>query len=285
MSLKQTALAEGTEAEFMYLYQANAPLSVRTELGITTTRIGGGVALSMREDPTDFWSKALGFGFEEPVTAALVDRILDFYRGEGSTGATLQFAPSVLPSDWDDIRATHQLREGGRIVKLWCPIDDFSPGATGLRVGPVAPGDAQEWASVVTRGFDMPEKGIAEMLAAGVEHPDTRPFAVWDGDRMVAGANLFVHGEVGSLNSGSTLPEYRNRGAQSALLAIRAKEAANAGCRWLVAETGQPATGGVNPSLNNMIRAGLRPLYTRQNWLWRPDAALGSPGTAFPAAP
>ncbi|TKK81171.1 GNAT family N-acetyltransferase [Herbidospora galbida] len=276
--MDQTALAEGAEAEFMYLYQSGAPSSVRTELGVTTTRIGGGVALSMRDDPTNFWSKALGFGFEEPVTHALVDRILDFYRGEGSDGATLQIAPSVLPSNWDDIRTRHHLREGGRIVKLWCPIDVFSPGATDLRVGPVTPEDAREWASVVLRGFGMPEKGIAEMLVAGVEHPSTRPFAAWDGDRMVAGANLFLHGEVGSLNTGATLPEYRNRGAQSALLAIRAKEAANAGCRWLVAETGQPAEGQVNPSLNNMIRSGLRPLYTRQNWLWRPDAAPSSNG-------
>ncbi|WP_062433605.1 hypothetical protein [Herbidospora daliensis] len=272
MHLDQTALAEGIEAEFMYRYQSGAPLSARTELGITTTRIAGGVALSMRDDPTDFWSKALGFGFEEPVTAELVDRILDFYRGEGSPGATLQIAPSVLPPDWDDIRTEHQLREGGRIVKLWCPIDDFTPGTTDLRVGPVTSEDAREWASVVLGGFGMPEKGIAEMLTAGVDDPDTRPFAAWDGDRMVAGANLFIHGELGSLNSGSTLPEYRNRGAQSALIAIRAEAAAKAGCRWLVAETGQPATGEVNPSLNNMIRAGLRPLYTRQNWLWRSDA-------------
>jgi len=65
------------------------------------------------------------------------------------------------------------------------------------------------------------------------------------------------------------MPEHRNQGAQSALLAALATEAANAGCRWLVAETGKPAEGSTNPSLNNLLRSGLRPLYDRQNWIWR----------------
>jgi hypothetical protein len=30
--------------------------------------LGGGVALAVRDDPTHFWSKALGFGFGRPVT-------------------------------------------------------------------------------------------------------------------------------------------------------------------------------------------------------------------------
>ncbi|WP_203886438.1 hypothetical protein [Planotetraspora kaengkrachanensis] len=272
MSLTEpTALAEGAEAEFMYQYESTMPPSTRSAFGVTTTRIGGGVALSMRRDPTGYWSKALGFGFGEPVTRDLIDRVIDFYRAEGSTGAVIQIAPAALPPDWEDIRAGHDLRPGSEIVKLWCPVGDFTSGETAMRVGPVGPGDAEEWASVVLRGFGMPEEGIADMLVASVGHPDFRPFGVWDGDRLVAGANLFVNGEVGSLNTGSTLPSHRDRGAQSALLAARAKEAANAGCRWLVAEAGRPADGQSNPSLNNMLRAGLRQLYIRRNWIWRPE--------------
>jgi GNAT superfamily N-acetyltransferase len=267
-----TALAEGVEAEFMYQYESLAPPSARSTLGITTTRIGGGVALSMRHDVTGYWSKALGFGFGEPVTRDLVDRVVDFYRAEDSRGATIQIAPSALPPDWDDIHTGHGISPGSSWVKLACPIDAFRPGHTGMRVGPVAPEAASEWASVILRGFGMPEEGLAEMLAASVGHPAFRPFAVWDGDEMVAGANLFVHGEIGSLNAAATLPGHRNRGAQSALLAARAKEAENAGCRWLVAEAGLPKEGSANPSLNNMIAAGMRTLYNRQNWIWRPDA-------------
>jgi hypothetical protein len=103
-----------------------------------------------------------------------------------------------------------------------------------------------------------------------VEDSDFRPFAAWDGDDMIAAANLFVRGEIGSLNSAATLPGHQNQGAQSALLAARARAAAAAGCRWLVAETGKPEEGASSPSMNNLLRAGLKPLYDRQNWSWRP---------------
>jgi GNAT superfamily N-acetyltransferase len=68
---------------------------------------------------------------------------------------------------------------------------------------------------------------------------------------------------------GATLPEYRGRGAQSALLTARARAAKAAGCRWLVADTGAEGPGDRNTSLRNMLRVGFEPLYERVTWLWR----------------
>jgi hypothetical protein len=266
-------LAETAEAEFMYQYETMAPLSTQAALGIATARIGGGVALSMKNDVTGYWSKALGFGFTEPITDQLVDRVIDFYRDEGSTGTVIQIAPALLPAEWPAICVRHDIRPDSHWFKLGCSIDDVEPGQkTDLRVSLVGPEDFSHWASAALRGFGMPEEGLADMITASLAHPDFRPFAAWDGDDIVATANLFIHGEIGSLNTAATLPTHRNRGAQSALIAVRAKEAANAGCRWLCAETGVPGDGQLNPSLNNLITAGLRPLYHRQNWIWSPVA-------------
>ena len=87
------ALAEGSEAEFMYQYESMAPQATKASLGIATARIGGGVALSMRHDVTGYWSKALGFGFAEPVTPELIGRVLEFYCAHSSPGAVIQIAP------------------------------------------------------------------------------------------------------------------------------------------------------------------------------------------------
>jgi hypothetical protein len=96
-------LAEAAEAEFMYQYERMASPSTQKTLGIATARIGGGVALSMRNDVTGYWSKALGFGFTEPVTGELIDGLIAFYRAEHSPGAVIQIAPASLPSDWPTI--------------------------------------------------------------------------------------------------------------------------------------------------------------------------------------
>jgi hypothetical protein len=271
-----TALAEGIEADFMHRYVSSAPRSAKSQLGIATTRIGGGVALSVRNDVTDYWSKALGLGFTEPINHGLISRIIAFYREQETPGAVIQIAPSALPRDWDEICADHDIHADTPWVKLACRIEDFSPGRTELHVGRVGPATADEWASVTLRGFGMPEEGFAEMVAASVGDPDFRAFAVWDGDEMIAAANLFVHAEIGSLNSAATLPGHRNRGAQSGLLAARASEAAVAGCRWLVAEAATVGDGEANPSLDNMRRCGLRPLYNRGNWVWRNPEFLSS---------
>jgi hypothetical protein len=160
-----TAPAERVEAEFMYQYVSMAPPPVKKQLGIATARIGGGVALSVRNDVTGYWSKALGFGFTEPITHELIGRLLEFYRAEDSPSAVLQIAPSALPRDWEEIRAHYGIRPDSLWVKLACRITEFRPGQTGLLVAGVGPAAAHEWASVTLRGFEMPEDGLADMLA------------------------------------------------------------------------------------------------------------------------
>lgn len=267
------ALAELTEAEFMFRYESGAPAPVREALGIHTTRMGGGVVLSMRNDPTGYWSKALGFGVDEPVTGELIARVCDVYRAEGTQSAVIQIAPDRLPADWDEICARENITGAGTWVKLAGEISTLTPGHTDLRVGPVPDDLVHEWASLVLRCFGMPEEHLAPMLTASVRDPGFRPFAAWDGTRMVAAANLFLHGAAASLNTGATLPTHRGRGAQSGLLAARVRAAASAGCRWVTGETGRPEPGTSNPSLDNMRRLGLTPLYDRRNWIWRAEPA------------
>ncbi|MCO8273957.1 hypothetical protein M1L60_25490 [Actinoplanes sp. TRM 88003] len=82
----------------------------------------------------------------------------------------------------------------------------------------------------------------------------------------------YLDGADAGLNAAATLPSHRGRGAQSALIAARAAAAAEAGCRHVHAETWKPADGAPNPALANLLRAGLTPLYERDNWVWRAKA-------------
>lgn len=257
------ARAEHIDAEYLFRSEAGTPEPAATDLGIATTRIGGGVAVSMRNDTSNFWSKAVGLGFAEPLTADLVEEVIAFYRANRNSRAAFQIAPEAQPADWAEIAAAHGLRAAHRTHRHAARIDTLQLGRTELRIDEVAPEQAEEFSFLVLDTFGMQREGLASMLAATVTNPDFRVFAAWDGDQMVAGAQLLVQGSVGGLFAGATRPEYRGRGAQTALIAARAKAAAAAGCEWVATET---AISG--PSNQNMLRAGMRTLYTRQNWIW-----------------
>jgi hypothetical protein len=85
------AAIERAEAETYADFEAAAPAAARAVLGTAQLHIGGGVALAMLGDPSGFWSRTLGLGFAEPVTADLMARVVEFYQEHDVTAASMQF--------------------------------------------------------------------------------------------------------------------------------------------------------------------------------------------------
>jgi GNAT superfamily N-acetyltransferase len=264
-------IAEHVELENRIRLHGSAPSSVKTVLGMDSARIGGGVALSMLNDPSGgYWRKALGFGLTEPLTADIVAEVSGFYRSRSSPNALLQVAPSVLPPDWDDICTANGITGGQWLIKLACEARHFVPGGSDLRVRPVRADERLTAARVLHRSVGMPTGMLEEIFAAASAGDDIDTFAAWDGEEMVAVSRLFRYGDSAEFAGCATLPSHRGRGAQSALLAARAQAAIAAGVRWFITEIDRPDAGENNPSLNNMRRAGFQPLYERRNWIWNP---------------
>lgn len=264
---RDDSLMERAEATWMFDWLDGAPEPARSVLATSAIRVsGGGIATSMANDPVAYWSKSLGF--ERPVDRATIAQIVRFYREEGTQSATIQIAPGLLPADWPEIRSEFALARGSSWVKLAGSSDIPLDPPAGLTVSAVTAGDIDEWAEVVFRGFGMPPELLASIAAESARRGAILPFGVWAGSSLVAGASLAVVEGVGALLGASTLAEYRGRGAQTALIAIRAQAARAAGVRRLIAETGVPREPGTNPSLNNLERSGLKPVYERVNWEW-----------------
>ncbi|MFD3450700.1 GNAT family N-acetyltransferase [Streptomyces sp. NPDC058691] len=281
-TLVSPLVAEQSEAEALFRFETGAPEHLRAALGINATRIGGGVVLSMRNDPTRFWSKALGFGVTGAVTPELIREVCDFYRAEGTPQAVLQIAPAFLPSDWEAICASEGITEGASWVKLVGATEDVVARADALdkapdriTVAPVEAGHAAEWGSVLVRAFGMPEEHYAQMSAYSAAQPGWHPFAAWLDGELVGTGTMHVHGDTAQLFAGAVLPHARNRGGQTALLAARARAARDLGCRFVIAETGTETPGTRNTSLHNMLRLGFQVAYERPNWKWQslPDVA------------
>ncbi|MFI7617056.1 GNAT family N-acetyltransferase [Nonomuraea terrae] len=264
---------ESSEAAGLFEFGACAPAGAREILGVESARLGGGVVLSMRNDPANYWNKALGFGFSRPVTADLIGEVLDLYRSRGVPAAVLQLAPSVLPPDWEDIRAAYGLSRERPWVKLARDLSEVPPPLPEPAVERVGADTAAEWASLLLRGFGMPEGPLADVMTVFADHPRFRAYLIRVDGEPVTAAGMFVGGETAQLFGCATLEPHRGHGGQRAMLRARLADAAAAGCRTLFSDTGAELPGEHNTSLHNMKQAGFVPVYERDNWRWQADPA------------
>ena len=104
-------------------------------------------------------------------------------------------------------------------------------------------------------------------MAAIVGRPGWSCYLAFPGDQPLAAGALYVAHGVGWLGFAGTVPEHRGRGAQGAVLAARAREAAELGCTALTTETAERVEGRPSNSYRNILRAGFREVYVRPNWL------------------
>jgi GNAT superfamily N-acetyltransferase len=134
-----------------------------------------------------------------------------------------------------------------------------------LRVELVLEDRAGDFAQVVTGGFGMPD-WCAPLAANVVGRPGWSCYVAYDGDAPAGVGALFVHEGVGWLGFGATLPAFRGRGAQSALLAARIEDARVQGCRTVTTETGELDDDRPSSSYRNIVRAGFREAGVRPNY-------------------
>ncbi len=124
---------------------------------------------------------------------------------------------------------------------------------------------ADDFGRVVGGGFEMPD-WLHPLAVNVVGRPGWSCYVAYDGEAPAGVGALFTQDAVGWLGFGATLPEYRARGAQSAILAARIEDARKQGCATVVTETGELEEGRPSSSYRNILRAGFREAYVRPNY-------------------
>jgi GNAT superfamily N-acetyltransferase len=134
-----------------------------------------------------------------------------------------------------------------------------------LSVVKVGQDRADDFAAVVTGGFGMPD--WTKPLAANVVgRPGWSCYVAYEGEAPAGAGALYVHESTGWLGLGATLPQFRGRGAQSAILAARIEEARRIGCAAVTTETGELENDRPSNSYRNIVRAGFREEGVRENY-------------------
>jgi hypothetical protein len=234
--------------------------------GQEQAEIGGALCTSFEATP----GSAL---FNAPSDSASPSR----RRKPRSTGSTTSSAaeasptesrltPDAQPPELPEWLEARGFRRGYAWTKFARGLEPAPPPETNLRVEEVGADRANAFADVFARAYGTPDvtRPLLERIPG---REGWRCFVAFDGDTPAATGALFVTGSVGWVGAGGTLPEFRRRGAQGALLAARIEAGVAAGCETLVTETGEPVKGRPGSSYRNLVRAGFEPLYVRQNYL------------------
>jgi GNAT superfamily N-acetyltransferase len=245
---------------------AAAPPALAAATGLQMHRIGGVVAVAAPGIPSPEFNRAVGLGVGHPATGDEIAGTLDLFRSRGCKGAWVQVMTGAGPADL----ATQLAGQGAAApASRWVVVERAATPLpvppTGLTLSDVGPQQAEEAGEVFCRAYGLPPP-FGPWTAALVGRPGWTIHAASAGGRIVAVAHVVVRGDRAMLIGAATLPEARGRGAQSALIARRIAAAQALGAMMVQTHTWVPDTPGGNPSLNNMLRAGFRPLHLRQNW-------------------
>lgn len=259
------------------------PPDVAETLGIELHRQRGQLRLTASGYDHPMFNRVMGIGLDpegrEGEPEAALDEAAEHYRAAGIRRWMIQVLPHIEPARFEQAVA------GKGIVRLrgWAkhlgPARPEIPTRSKLRVVRVAPEGsegtendpslADTWSNVAVRlfGFPPPFEG---WLRALYGRKRWSLYLALDGETPIATGASYLsdsdRGPIGQLTFAGTLPEYRRRGAQSALIARRVEDAWSAGARWIVSETDEELPDRPNPSTRNLTRLGFPVAYVRANW-------------------
>lgn len=229
--------------------------------------IGGGVAAFTEPLFGRKLNHVTGLGLDEPVDPSALASIEAAYAARG-LGVEIDLCPHAVPS------LLPLLAARGYAVNAFSNtyarlLDDLAPeGAPdpGIEVLQGTEADAlfveASIAGFSVQAHDRPRELLAALARIAHARDDTALFVARVNGQVVASAGLSVAetpaGRIGELYIASTLPAFRGRGLQSALLRARLRAAKAAGCALAVVMA-RPA----NTSARNTERAGFRLAFTK----------------------
>jgi ribosomal protein S18 acetylase RimI-like enzyme len=214
-------------------------------------------AATVSRPELDFMNRVHGLAFADP---RVLEEVLSFYRSLGLRSWV------ELPPGAEGVAAG--LAEAGArpvesVAVLFGTPRSLPPPPT-VEVRLIGREDAHRFAELLLEGHGVPADARA-FDAPGIATTASRDdigfyAAIVDGREAAAGV-LALHDRIGYLANASTLPAFRRRGCQSALVARRIADADAMGCD-LVASL----TSFASASQRTLERAGLRIAYTRTVW-------------------
>jgi GNAT superfamily N-acetyltransferase len=239
------------------------------EHSVAIEEIAGGVAVFAGVDSPI--TQAIGVGLHGPVSDTEVDALSAFFHTRNAPAA-IELCPLVDLSLYEKFAArNYRLLELTDVLIL----DELAAACTptkmsaGITVRVSAPQEAKLWTQTVAEGFaeHYPvTQAMLDVMEGFYGRSDACFFLAFMDGIVAGGGGVFAGQGVGGLFGASTLPAFRRRGVQTALLAARFAWARDRGCDILVSFA-RPGSS----SHRNIERNGFRVAYTRTKLVLPPS--------------
>ncbi|MDF1501559.1 GNAT family N-acetyltransferase [Roseisolibacter sp. H3M3-2] len=240
-----------------------ARAEVAPAVGATWTDVAG--TWAMFDGVGSPITQTFGFGLFAPAEPAHLEALEAFFDARGAA-AYHEVSPLADPAHLA-LFAARGYRPIELTTVLHQPLAGYAPPpprGAGVTARPIGAGERAAWADLSAGGWSETPEAAAFMREFGGVTARAEGMACFvaeiDGTPAGAGA-VALHGEVVVLAGASTLPAWRGRGAQGALLAARLAYAAARGCDLAMMGAAPGSTSQVNAE-----RAGFRVAYTRIKW-------------------
>jgi hypothetical protein len=245
---------------FLSLYRAAA-----AACGTDWATIDGISAVWSRHDDDPGYSCILNLdAAEHPSTALAALEAEARQRGIALIG--IDAPPAVLERISDDeLKAQGYVAEyeecmWGRVVSETTLPEHSTP--DGVVIQRVSPAESDTFARVLNIGYDLPADAMRGFIfASTLGMPNWSHYLVTFDGVPGSASVLYTTGRVANLFVATTIPRFRGRGAQGALIRRRLFDAFEAGCDLATSQTVVD-----NASPRNMARHGFQPLYDR--WIY-----------------
>ena len=237
---------------------------VGTRAGVASLEAGGGRALfGVADSPLN---KVLGLGVGAPVSDADLDAIEAFYASHGGP-AQIELCPHATPDLASRLSARGFMLQGfeNQLARAMNDGQTDSAASSSFRTARASSEEDDLWVDVVAEGFaagggDAPPAESVDLLRAVMRqfnHPAIIRYLVWDNDTAAGGGAAYVRDGIVGIFGTATLPGFRRRGVQTALVTEMLADA-TARADLAIATTEPGST-----SQRTFERLGFRLIYTR----------------------
>ena len=210
-------------------------------------------------------TQTFGLGMFEEVTEAALEEMEEFFRKRG-TSTMHEVCPHAGVAVLEMLcRRGYAPMEVSNVLYRAVEWPE-APLGEEIRVRAVGVEEAELWGAVSARGWTHEHPELRGVYAAdgsvvcGAREQSPCFLAEVDGVAGAAGGLVMYEG-VALFAGAATVPELRRRGLQGALLAVRMRYAAEAGC-----DLAMMVTAAGSESQRNAERKGFRVGYTRMKW-------------------